>query len=67
MRAVVAESASWDIFTEQATREQLMNTQNNLLLQVADSVKLAGDYLQMLNAAAQNYARADIDSFPPTE
>jgi hypothetical protein len=80
LRGVVADSAGWDIFMENPdialredygdyadNRDDLMSSQNNLLLQVADSITMAGDFRTMLNAAVQNYTRSDVDSFPPTE
>jgi hypothetical protein len=49
----------------EGTREQIRNTQDRLLLAVGDVVTLAGQYNEMLNRAAQSYARADLDSFLP--
>jgi hypothetical protein len=41
--------------------------QDNMLLAVADTLELAGQYVRALNNAAQFYAKADIDSFVPQE
>jgi hypothetical protein len=35
------------------------------LLQAADAIRLAGDYVSMLNRAGQIYTHADKMSFPP--
>jgi hypothetical protein len=41
--------------------------QDNMLLSVADTIELAGQYVRALNNTAQFYAKADIDSFVPEE
>ncbi len=45
------------------TEMQLSNTQDRLLQNIGDAVELYGQYINMLNYAAQNYAHADIGSF----
>lgn len=41
--------------------------QDSMLLAVADTLELAGQYVRALNNAAQFYAKADLDSFVPEE
>jgi hypothetical protein len=65
LKNYVAASHQQNIFSDGATREDLINRQDQLLLQIADAVELAGQFTRMLNNAAQSYARADIDSFLP--
>lgn len=49
----------------QRDREEFLNTQDRILLQIGDTLELAGQFVQALNYAAQMYAKADIDSFVP--
>jgi hypothetical protein len=63
LQATVEASAGWDIYTPALTSEQLMHVQHNLLLQIADGVKLFGDYIGLLDTTVQTYVRADLDSF----
>ncbi|ASW55415.1 hypothetical protein [Plantactinospora sp. KBS50] len=59
-------AASKGEFTYMAReRETLINNQDRLLLQVGDTLELAGQFVRALNNAAQLYARADLDSFVP--
>jgi hypothetical protein len=47
------------------TEGQLSTTQDGLLQNIGDTIELCGQYIGMLNRAAQNYAHADIGSFFP--
>ena len=65
LKAYVAASAGQNLYSEGASREELGNVQDNLLLQIGDAIELAGQFTSMLNYAAQNYANADINSYFP--
>lgn len=63
-RAAVNLSRTQDVYTRD-NREELLSGQDNLLLGIADTLRLVGEFVSRLNIAAQSYARADIDSFMP--
>ena len=67
LRAFVESASSSNIYTDGATRFQLLNAQHNLLMSIGDALQLAGQFVSMLNYSAQNYAHADIGSFVPEE
>jgi hypothetical protein len=46
--------------------KQMTAVSDNLLLQVADAIELAGNYTDALNNAGQFYVKADKDSVLPT-
>ena len=66
LKSTVAASQSQNVYTAEA-REQLISAQNHVLLQIGDVIELAGQYVRMLNNAAQNYAAADLGSFMPQD
>jgi hypothetical protein len=57
-------SKSQNVYTETAAAE-LINTQDQALLQIGDVLEMTGQFVSILNNAAQYYARADIDSYLP--
>jgi hypothetical protein len=65
LKNAVAQSASQNLATDPATTASLASTQDSMLQQIGDALQLTGQFTNMLNSAAQNYAHADIGSFLP--
>jgi hypothetical protein len=65
LKAYVAESHGQNLYNHGAGYEAITVPQHRLLLGIGDAIELAGQYTQMLNIAAQSYAKADINSFLP--
>jgi hypothetical protein len=65
LKAYVEQTRSQNIYYDDSgvTEGQLSTTQDRLLQNIADAVELYGQYISMLNYAAQNYAHADVGSF----
>jgi hypothetical protein len=65
LKAYVAQTPGQNLYSESMPMETLRNTQDVLLLNIGDSIEVVGQYISMLNYAAQDYAHADIGSFVP--
>lgn len=65
LKAAVAQSDSQNLYTDPGTEEAFHNGMDVVLLQIGDAIELTGQYISMLNYAAQNYAHADIESYLP--
>jgi hypothetical protein len=67
LKAYVEQTHSQNIYNSDSglTEGQLSTTQDHLLQNIGDTIELCGQYIGMLNNAAQNYAHADIGSFVP--
>jgi hypothetical protein len=62
LKAAVA-SGGQDLATTGPALAEINNAQNQVLQQIADALEGSGQFMGMLNNAAQNYTRADMDSF----
>jgi len=65
LKEYVAQTPSQNLYSAALPEAELNSIQNNLLLQIGDTLELTGQFVSMLNMAAQNYAHADIASFLP--
>jgi hypothetical protein len=65
LKSAVAAATNQNLYATAAIKEQLVNTMSNLLLNAGDVLALAGNFTNLLNGAAQNYAKADISSEVP--
>jgi hypothetical protein len=72
LKSAVGDSKSWNWgygqeLTHLDVNGKVDSIQDSMLLAVADTLDLAGQYVRALNNAAQYYAKADIESFVPEE
>jgi hypothetical protein len=67
LKAYVEQARSQNIYSDSAgaSKANLSSTQDHLLLNIGDAIEVCGQFIGMLNYAAQNYAAADIGSFLP--
>jgi hypothetical protein len=67
VKTYVAESASQNLYSAGMTEAYLTSIQTRLLQSVGDGIELVGQFISMLNNAAQGYAHADQSSFMPED
>ena len=65
LKNYVSMSHGQNLYTNGAGWEQIVTPQDRLLLGIGDALELVGQFAEMLNLSAQNYAKADKDSFMP--
>jgi hypothetical protein len=62
----VYQAVTGNLATDPGVLENLHNTMDNLLQNIADTIAAMGGMSKQLNIAGQSYAHADISSAVPT-